>query len=123
MTERNLRFILGGQTYLNNSIVAINNIGEGDNALLCVTDNPDCCNYRDGKFYYPNNNSAVGYSWRARSLYIDFGLQVIRLNRRNDVLSTSSSGPGTYRCEILDFTGRMQSIYITLRGMYEYLFS
>ena len=59
--------MLHGLAYWNNSIVAINDIGEwnitsreGDSALLCVTDKPDCCKPRNGslqgEFYYPNNS-------------------------------------------------------------------
>ena len=112
-----VRFMLGGQTYMNNSIVAINDIGEGNNtsgedsALLCVTDNVDCCNNTNGEFYYPNN-SAVGFS-STNSWYRNRGPQVVRLNRRNGVLSPT----GRYKCEVPDFSGMNQSIYITVRGI------
>ena len=109
-----VKFILRNQTYLNNSIVAINDIGVGYNALLCVTDKPDCCNIQDnkmGEFYYPNN-TAVGYS-EINSLYRNRGPQVVRLNRRNDTFSPT----GVYRCEIPDFIGMNQNIYINLTGM------
>ena len=94
----------------------MNDIGEGDNALLCVTDSPDCCKPTNGplqgEFYYPDNtlvrNQAQNYS-----LYRNRGPQVIRLNRRSDVLLIT----GVYRCEIPDSTGTNQSIYIT--GLYK----
>ena len=60
--------MLRNQAYLNNSIVAINYIGEGDNALLCMTHKPDCCkppngNTSQGEFYYPNHSAVPpGYS-------------------------------------------------------------
>ena len=109
--------MLRNQTYLNNSIVAINDIGEGDNALLCVTDKPDCCDIQDnkiGEFYYPNNNSAVpnGHSSN-NSLYRNRGPQVVRLNRRNNVFSPH----GVYRCEIPDSTEEKQNIYINITGV------
>ena len=108
--------MLRGQTYLNNSIVAINDIGVGDNALLCVTDNPDCCkhpngNTSQGEFYYPNNSRVrfnVTDPW-----YRDRGPQVVRLSRRNAVLSPT----GVYKCEILDSTGMNINISINLTGM------
>ena len=106
--------MLSGQTYLNNSIVAIIDIGEEDNALLCMTDDPGCCNIENnkgGEFYYPNN-SAVSYS-TTNSLYRNRGPQVVRLNRRNDTLSPT----GRYRCEIPDSTGEKQNIYINITGM------
>ena len=105
--------MLGDRTYLNNTIVLITDIGEGDNALLCMTDSPDCCkppngNTRQGEFYYPDN-SAVGYSF-TNSLYRNRGPQVVRLNRRNNALSPT----GVYRCQIPDSIGIMQNIYITI---------
>ena len=56
-----VRLALRGITYQNNSLVTLENIGEGDDALLCVTDSTACCaraqspggvNLAD--WYYPN---------------------------------------------------------------------
>ena len=112
-----VNFVLHGRTYLNNSFVAINDIGEGDNALLCVTDKSDCCKPPNGdtvqgEFYYPNNN-LVNNQASGDSLYRNRGPQVIHLNRRNDVLSPT----GRYRCEIPDNSGRIQNIYINVTGI------
>ena len=111
-----VKFILHNQTCLNNSIVAINDIGEEDNALLCVTDKTDCCGKMDGEkmgeFYYPDNSAVVFSS--TISLYRTRGTKVVRLNRRNNVLSPI----GRYRCEIPDANGNMQDIYIDITSMY-----
>ena len=110
-----MNFILRNQTYLNNSIVAIHDIGEWDDALLCVTDNPDCCKRNrtgQGQFYYPNNDMVrfnVGDPW-----YRDRGPQVVRLNRKNYVLSPT----GRYRCEIPDSSGMNRNIYIHVTGIH-----
>ena len=119
-TELSVKLMLRNQTYLNNSIVAINDIGEGENALLCVTDNPDCCkppngDTSQGEFYYPDN-TAVGFS-STNSLYRNRDTQVVRLNRRNGTPSTT----GIYRCEIPDSTGRNQRLYINIAGLHEYI--
>ena len=116
-TEPRVKFILRDQTYLNNSIVAINDIGEGDNALLCVTDNPDCCNIKNnkgGEFYYPNNSAVPGNFHSSNSLYRNRDSQVVRLNRRNDVLSPT----GIYKCKIPDSTGMNRNIYINVTGIH-----
>ena len=115
-TEIKVKFILHNQTYLNNSIVALNDIGDGDDALLCVTDKPDCCkppngNTSQGEFYYPNN-SAVGHP-NKDTPYRNRGPQVVRLNRRNNVLSPT----GIYRCQIPDSTGMDRSIFINITGL------
>ena len=119
-TEFSVKFMLRNQTYLNNSIVAINDIGDGDDALLCVTDKPDCCLHvskrsGQGEFYYPNNSRVrfnTGAPW-----YRNRGPQVVRLNRRNGTLSPT----GVYRCEIPDSTGMDQSLYINIAGLHEYI--
>ena len=62
--------------------VMITDIGEGDNALLCITDNTECCRPPDdGEFFYPDG-TAVGFSI-SNSLYRNRGEQFISLNRRN----------------------------------------
>ena len=50
-------FELDGKKYFNNSEISISDIGEGEHALLCKTDEEDCCATvpnRFGEFYYPN---------------------------------------------------------------------
>ena len=115
LTEH-VRFLHHGQTYLNNSNVAINDIGEGDNALLCVTDKPDCCKPPNGSlqgdFYYPDN-TLVRNQAKYDSLYRNRGPQVVRLNRR----SNTHSPTGIYKCEIPDFTGWNRIIYINITGI------
>ena len=110
--------MLQGRTYLNNSVVAINDIGEGDNALLCMTDKPDCCSplngtIAQGEYYFPNNSSVPNGHNKNNSLYRNRGPQVVRLNRRNNVLSPT----GVYRCEIPDSSGTNRSIYINITGL------
>ena len=110
-----MKFQLKGQAYLNNSIVAINDIGEGDNALMCVTDNSACCDgdaTGQGQFYYPDN-SRVRFIDSGDLWYRNRGPQVVRLNRRNDAVSPN----GIYRCEIPDSTGTNRNISITITGL------
>ena len=99
-----------GQTYVDGDIILITDIGEGDDALLCVTDREDCCSSPNGEFYYPNG-SPVGFSF-TNSLYRNRGSQVVRLNRRDNTLSPV----GRYRCEIPDSSGATQRIYIYILG-------
>ena len=107
--------MLRGQTYLNNFIVAIDDIGEVENALLCVTDKPDCCRSPYGtaqrEFYNPNNCAVPPGS--TNSLYKNRGLQVVRLNRKNNFLSPT----GVYRCEIPDSNEINQNLYINITGL------
>ena len=91
--------MLRGQNYTNGDIVMITDIEEGDNALLCVTANTECCRGGDGEFFYPDG-TAVGFS-SINSIYRNSGEQLIRLNRRNGVTSPL----GRYRCAIPDASG------------------
>ncbi len=102
-------FMLRGITYTDGDTVMITDIGEGDDALLCVTDNTECCRPPDdGEFFYPDG-TAVGFS-TSNSLYRNREEQSIRLNRRND----ATSPLGKYRCTIPDTSGVTRSIIINI---------
>jgi hypothetical protein len=103
-------FELGGNTYLNNTVVLVGDIGEGDDALLCVTDNRDCCDTgREGDFRFPNR-SLVPTSSAGQDFYQTRGSQFIRLNRRNGVVSPV----GTYGCGLPDANGMISVILIRI---------
>ena len=104
-------FRLGDQTYQNGANCPMSDIGEASNALLCMTDNTNCCNapHLIGEFYYPDG-SRVGVRASGDSLYRNRGQGYIRLNRRNG----ATSPLGRYRCDIPDSNGVMQSIYINI---------
>ena len=113
-----LRFTLGGRTYLDGDSVSITDIGEGDDAaLLCVTDSTDCCGspHFVGEFYYPDGNR-VSVRASGDSLYRNRGDGFIRLNRKNGALSPL----GTFRCDIPDSQGVLQSIYINVGELNNY---
>ena len=51
----NVRFSLNGTVYQNNSIVTLEDIGEGDAALLCLTDQTACCIHPTlADWFFPN---------------------------------------------------------------------
>ena len=65
-----VRFLLNGTTYQNNSLVTLEDIDEGDGALLCVTDLTACCHrpYTDsigvsavGNWFFPNGTRVPSY--------------------------------------------------------------
>ncbi len=108
--------MLGGRTYCDDDIVNITDIGDsvaGGDALLCLTDNTNCCSGPDGEFYYPDGTD-VGFSI-SNSLYRNRGEGVARLNRRNG----ATSPLGRYRCDIPDASGTTRSVYINIvAGMF-----
>ena len=109
MPTDNVHFRLSGRTYTDGDTLLITDIGEGDIALLCVTDNTECCRTGGrGEFFYPYG-TAVGFS-TSNSIYRNRGEHFIGLNRRN----SATSPLGRYRCDIPDASGVTRSIFINI---------
>ena len=94
----------------------LEDIGEYDDALLCITTLTDCCqlSYNGsalGNWFFPNGtrvpsrfaNAASGERW---NFYRDRGQMVVRMHRRR------GGEEGIYRCEIPDAIYVIQTIYI-----------
>ena len=87
-------------------------IGEGDDALLCITNNTACCGRAEvpggdilGDWYYPNGTGVPSMldEW---DFYRNRRQSVVRMNRRRGGVD------GIYRCEIPDAAGINQTLYI-----------
>ena len=106
-------FALNGTTYQNNSLVTLEDIGEWDDALLCVTDLTVCCispytgvnGSALGNWFFPNETRVPSPSswWE---VYRSRGQMVVSLHRSRGGVS------GIYRCEIPDARNIIQTIYI-----------
>ena len=106
-------FSLNGTTYQNNSLVTLEEIGEGDDALHCMTDQPACCRppYIDsslsaiGNWYFPNETRvpSSGNQW---DFHRTRGRMVVLLHRRK------GGEDGVYSCVIPDKEGIDQTTYI-----------
>ena len=109
-----LFFELGDASYLNNTVILVDEIGEGDSALLCRTNNTGCCGssftpFR-GEFYYPNSNNVVPTAGVSPNFYRNRGTGFIRLNRQPN----TDIQLGEYRCEIPDYRGIRQNLFINI---------
>ena len=103
-----VRFSLNGTIYQNNSIITLEDIGEGDDGLLCITDLRNCCqsaqigmNVAYGNWFFPSGNRVTGettVNGTQSDFYGDRGASVVRLNHRR------GGEDGIYRCEIPDTT-------------------
>ena len=80
----------------------LNDIGEGSNALFCLTNRTQCCTIaaggrRRGGWFFPNSSSVA-----LDNAVLDFdrvrGYSSVRLNRRNDVVGPT----GVFKCRIPD---------------------
>ena len=107
-----IKFKLRGITYQNNNLVILEDIGEDDDALLCMTDNTACCARAQspggdtlGDWYYPNG-TGVPNMVDGNDFYRNRGPSVIRMNRRRGGVN------GIYHCEIPDQSGNNQSLYV-----------
>ena len=110
--------MLNSDSYGNNSALVLTDIGEGDNALICLSDSTQCCRGADnpcgdntplGNWYFPDG-SVIRNSEIGGGIYMDRGASVVRLNRRNNVQSPG----GVYRCEVVDARGNTQTILVDL---------
>ena len=101
--------VLRGTPYQNNSIVILEDIGEGDEALLCMTNLTACCRPPHsgalGNWFFPNGTRvpSPGNQW---DFHRTRGQMVVGMNRRTGGVE------GIYRCEIPDTFGFTQTIYI-----------
>ena len=97
--------------YSNHTSVDINNIGERDVGLMCITDNVNCCGLpnRAGEWYYPDG-TRIGPSVSGMDFYRGRSRQTVQLHRRNN-----AQGPtGRYCCEVPESSQVIQSICINI---------
>ena len=105
-----LWFDNGERGLTNNSYIYYVNISDGDNALKCVTDNPNCCT----DSYDVNWNDETGTVVHegpddTSCLNVTRGYGEISLNRKSKCIPDTS---GLWRCDIADSNDEIQSIYI-----------
>ena len=106
-------FSLKNITYQDNSIVMLEDIGEGDDALLCITNQTACCRPSSsgvnvsvlGNWFFPNGTRVSGLSNQS-DFHTTRGQMVVRMNRRRGGVE------GIYRCKIPDAMNVNQTIYI-----------
>ena len=108
-----VRFLLRGTTYRNNSLVTLEDIGEWEYALLCVSDQPVCCrrSYTGefgrtlGNWFFPNRTRLPSFQiqW---NFYRDRGQMSVNMHRRRGGVN------GIYHCVIPDAMNVTQTVYI-----------
>ena len=111
--EGDIRFSLNGTTYENNSIVMLEDIGEGGNALDCLTDLTACCRppYTNsvrsamGNWFFPNG-TRVPSSGQRWDIHRTRGHMKVLMQRRRGGVT------GVYHCVIPDALNVIQTIYI-----------
>ena len=110
---RDVWFSLRNKTFQNISNVTLDDIGDGDDALLCKTNFTACCRHpytgengsSVGNWFFPNGTK-VPSSGALEDFYRTRGWMMVHLNRRRGGVE------GIYRCEIPDSMNIPQTIYI-----------
>ena len=87
-------------------------IGVGDAALQCTTNNATCCSNnfpetRSGEFYFPDGSTVPILNRASEGYYRDRRSQKIRLHRQH-----SGVYLGRFRCEIPDANGKIVNLFI-----------
>ena len=104
-----VRFSLNGTTYQNNSLVTLEDIGEDDTALLCITNLTTCCQHPYGSVFgswlFPNGTQ-VPSKVTNKTSYRTRQRMMVLLHRRRDGVE------GIYHCLIPDSLNVKQTIYI-----------
>ena len=113
-------FFLRGVLYPNNSVVSLTDIGEGYNALYCLTNLTTCCRRRDngtvatGIWVLSDGSIPLGSS---TDFYRRRGPSAVLLNRR-----TGAVGPtGLYTCQVPDGSGMERTLYIGVGAGTDYI--
>ena len=107
-------FLLHDSHLRNKSVVSLDEIDEGADALLCLTNSVSCCEKGDdgtaGSMWYFPDSSPVPLGTRGSGLgvYITRGPSVVHLHRR----SNSTIPAGIFHCETPDASGIIQRMYI-----------
>ena len=111
-------FMLKGQRHFENELVAVEDIGEHDSALLCLTTNPACCsrqftasNRGIGEWYYPND-TLVPIQATDTTAYRNRWKGTVRLNKRQERLPSGPRLQGIFTCEIPDNKGGTRNLTI-----------
>ena len=111
IAEPQIKFQLDGEVIPAGSQVTILSIGKGDNALLCITPNEDCCN-ENKEGHYKSTRGTVPGKGANEVLYRNRGPGVVRLNRR--IGAEIGDIAGVYQCCVPDGCGDVKCIEITL---------
>lgn len=106
--------LLNGDVIANNTDIASTELGKDAQALLCVTNNEDCCAAADysimAMFLHPNGTS-VGES-QSENLYVTKGHQIIRLNHHGNV----EVEDGQYCCSVPNSQDNVETHCVNIKN-------
>ena len=98
-------FSLKGTRYQNNSLVSLEDIGEGNDALHCMTNLTGVSVSVRGDWYFPDGTRVLS-THNDSDIYGSRDQMAVRMNSRG------GGEEGIYHCEIPDAMDLNQTIYI-----------
>ena len=115
-----VRLTLNNASIANNSYVDVDDIGEGDAALLCHTNKTGCCGdrngLREGEWYFPNGDIVRTMGGNEDEFYRDRATKVVRLNHQQGTFAER----GCFRCNVPDASNTTQTVYVNIGKFYRY---
>ena len=95
----------------NHSFLRFFDVTTGDNALLCVSDNTDCCTVHNANWFLPGSISPLTTSSSPYSVSRNTTVPRYVALMRSGSGADRDNDDGLYRCEIIDIDGNIQMLY------------
>ena len=108
--------MLGDNEIENHFFLRFSDVGTGNNALLCVSDNTDCCTEANANWFLPGSDMPLPTSSSPNPYSVTRSTtdpRHVRL-RRGSGGADRDNDDGLYRCEIIDTDGNIQMLYVWL---------
>ena len=116
MAPAGVRLEFGPYQLGNNTILTIDNIGEGEKVLFCSTDRKDCCDNESdihGNWFLPNGSKVLATNnTHFEPAYVIWRSQTVGLNRVNNSNSLELLPSGVYHCEMMDKNNITHYLYV-----------
>ena len=113
-----VRLSLNGTAIANDGYLTADDIGEGNAALLCHTDQSGCCSNQKGHWYFPSGTRVESITnhviadRHTNVFYRNRGTGIVRLNRLGSPLER-----GRFYCVVPDAINMDQTLYVNI-GMF-----
>ena len=104
-----VRLMSNGVAIENHSFLKFTDVATGDNALMCMSENTECCTTDNANWYLPGSDSPITTT-EEPGYFVTRGSNYVALNRE----SGDTDVDGLYRCEILGTDGNIQKLYVWL---------
>ena len=110
-----MQLIGKGTAIKNHSFLRFLDVSTGGNALLCMSNNPECCTEDNANWFVPGSTTPLTTSSSpysvSRSTTAPGNVALIRNSLSG---ADRDDNDGLYRCEIIDIDGSTQMLFVWL---------